>query len=197
MLVRFEPRPADVGQGPDVRQVVGVEHRPHGPAVEADHRGVEDLGLLGARAQVVEDRLPVHAIERGLAAADGLGQVVPAAMQLLAHHDRERPQGARAGLAEGLGQRIEPEAPIGLLGKDADARQGAEDPIQRPGRHAGRGGQFLGRPRAVRQSVGNPELRGEVDRPRGPAAGDHLGELLPGMRLAHVRLPFLECPHGR
>jgi len=60
-----------------------------------------------------------------------------------------------------------------------------------------RGGEVLGRPRAVRQAVGDPELGGDVDRPRGPVAGDHPGESLPGLRLAHVRLPLLGCPHGR
>jgi hypothetical protein len=46
-----------------------------------------------------------------------------------------------------------------------EAGQGAEDPVQRPGRHAGRSGQLLRRPRAVLEVVGNLELRGDVDCP--------------------------------
>ena len=49
-----------------------------------------------------------------------------------------------------------------------------EDPIQRPGCHAGRGSQFLGRPRAGRQAVGDPKLPGDVNRPRDPGANAHL-----------------------
>jgi hypothetical protein len=148
-------------------------------------------------AQVGEERPAVQAVEGRFAGADGLEQVVPAAILLFADHDGERPQGLGPALAEGLGQRVEAEAPAGLLGEDAGAGQGAEQPVQRPGRHPDLDGQLLRRARAVLQVVGDSELRGGVDRPRDPGANDHLEQLLRGLRFAHVRLPFLECPHGR
>ena len=120
---------ADVGQGRDARQVVGIEHRLHGTAAEAGHRGVEDLGLLGVLAQVVEDRPAVQAVEGRLAGEHGLEQVVPAAILLLADHYRERPQRLRPAFAEGVGQRVEAEPPVCVPGKDADAGQGTEQPV--------------------------------------------------------------------
>ena len=78
-------------------------------------------------------------------------------------------------------------------GEDADAGQGAEDPVQRLGRHAGGFSERLDQLRAVRQEIGDSELRGNVDCPRDPGADDHLDELLRGLRFAHVQLPFLEC----
>ena len=159
---------ADVGQGPDARQVVGVEHRLRFSTAEVGHGGVKDPGLLGVFGQIVEDRPAVQAFEGRLAGADGLEQVAPAAILLLAQHDRKRPQGFRSVRAEGRGQRIKAEPPVVLPGEDANAGQGAEDPVQRPRCRAGRGGrggELLGRPRAVRQKIGDLELRGDVDRP--------------------------------
>jgi hypothetical protein len=46
----------NVGQGPDVRQVVRIEDRRRFSAAEASHRGVEDPGLLGVFSQVFKDR---------------------------------------------------------------------------------------------------------------------------------------------
>ena len=140
--------------------------------------------------KVVEDRPAVQAFEGWLAGAHGLQQIAPAAILLLAEHDHKSPQGIRPVFAERRGQRVDAESTVGLLGEDADAGQGAEDPVQRPRRHAGRGGELLRRPRASRQMVGDPKLRGDVDRSRDPRAHGHLDELLRGLRFAHARLPF-------
>lgn len=181
---------ADVGQGLDAGEVVGVEDRPRFSAAEAGHRGVEDPGLLGVFAQIVEDRPAEQPLEGRLAGPHGLEQVAPAAMLLLAQHDRHRPHGIRPILAEELGRRVEAESSVGLLGEHALVGQGAENSIQRPGRHADRGGDLSGRPRAGRQVVGDPELRGGVDRPRHPGADDPLEDLLPGLSFTHGRSPF-------
>lgn len=67
-------------------------------------------------------------------------------------HNESDPRSQR-----GLGHWVEAESPVGLLGEDANTGQGAEDPVQRPGRHARGDREFLG-PRAIRQPVGDPEL---------------------------------------
>ena len=59
----------------------------------------------GMLAQVVEDRLAVEAVEGGLAGADALQQVAPAAVVLLAHHDRHRPLRAGHVATKALGER--------------------------------------------------------------------------------------------
>ena len=68
---------ADVGQDVDARQVIGIENGLRLSTVYRRHGGVEDLGLFGVLAQVLEDRLAVEAVEGGLAGADALQQVAP------------------------------------------------------------------------------------------------------------------------
>ena len=112
---------ADVGQDADPREVVGVEHRLRLPTVDRRHGGIEDLGLFGMLAQVLEDRLAVEAVEGGLAGADALQQVAPGVVMLVAHHDGHRPLRAGHVLAEALGQRGLGEPLVFVLREDADA----------------------------------------------------------------------------
>src|SRR4029079_6896163 len=57
---------ADVDDGFDAGEVVGGLYRGGFTAVDADHRGVEDLGFVVVLAQVVEDGLTEDFVERFL-----------------------------------------------------------------------------------------------------------------------------------
>ena len=63
---------ADVDDRVDAGEVVGFEDGVRLAAVDADHRGVEDLGLVEMFAEVVEDGLAEDFVERFFAGLDAV-----------------------------------------------------------------------------------------------------------------------------
>ena len=86
---------ADVGDGSEGREIVGIENGRRFAAVDADHGLVEDGRLLGTLGEKLEDGLAEDLVERGLARLHAVEQLAPGLVMLLSHHDGHRP--LRAG----------------------------------------------------------------------------------------------------
>ena len=76
-----------------------------------------------------------------------------------------RPRAARDVRPEALAELGQPEATFLVLGEDPDAHEQAEHPPQRVSVRVGRRRQIVGRPRSIRQMVGEVEVRGQRQRP--------------------------------
>ena len=161
----------------DAGEVVGVEDRARFAAVDADHRGVEDLGLVVMFAQVVEDRLAKNFVERFLAGLDAVDDFAPGPELLVARHERQRPLRAGHVRLQRLGQRRERELARRAFAKNADAGQGAQQAIERVGIGGGFLRELVDGARAGGDEVGNAKLGRGVDGLREPVAGDHPVEL--------------------
>ena len=65
-----------------------------------------------------------------------------------------------------------------VLGKDAHARQGTEQPVKRPRMGLRGRSQVVGSPGAILQQVGQAQLGGDVKGLGNPVAGEHPTHLL-------------------
>ena len=69
----------DVSQYTDAREIVGVENGIGFTTVDADHRCIEYLGLVGMFAQVFEDRLAKDFLEGDLSRSECCSRFLPRA----------------------------------------------------------------------------------------------------------------------
>jgi hypothetical protein len=151
---------------------VGLDDRARPGRRLLRHQGVEAVRGRRALRQVLEEARAVGALERRLARGGAVQQLAPRPpVPVLAVEDRPGAQRVGRVPPQRRGEGRELEAAGFGLGEDALAGEEAEHAVQRRGVRAGRARQLLDAPRAVRQQVGEPELRGDVQR-QGQAVAD-------------------------
>src|SRR5262249_37545921 len=79
----------DVRNDADPREIVSVENGVRFPAMNTDHRRIEDADLVGMVAQVSEKRLAEHLVEGDLSGAKAVVDLRPGAKLLITGHERQ------------------------------------------------------------------------------------------------------------
>ena len=182
---------AHVDDRSDAREIVGFRDRSGRELRRAGHRLVENRGRSGVRGQVLEEWHPEDVVEGRLACPHAVEQATPCAVPLLAVCDRPGAQGAGtpAGQAAPSCRRLE--RPVLALPEHAQSGQRPHHAVQRRRMRRGGSGQLLDGPRALRQQVGDSELRRHVDDLREPVPIGHL--LQGGLRLCSILGLRLVC----
>jgi hypothetical protein len=166
---------ADIHDRADSRTIVGGDDRGVGGHGDARQGLVEDLHAFLVPGEVGEDFLAEDVIESRLAGPYAVEHLAPGAVvPIFAEHDRGRPQRTGHARPQVFGERGQFESAQLALGENAQAGERPQHPIEGVGMNAGGRGQLSAAQRPVAQQVGDPELGGDVDDLRNPAAGDHL-----------------------
>lgn len=121
--------------------------------------------------KVLEHLGPENQLVGRFARPHGVADLEGDPAQRPVEHAEERAHRHRVIGPEAVAQRREGEAIIAGLGEDPGGGQEAQHPVQRSGMGSAEPGQFLGRPRAVGEVVGEAEL----GRDRHRAGDDVLG----------------------
>src|SRR6185295_17103414 len=121
---------ADVGDGVEGGEVVGLDHGGGFGAVDGGHGLVEAAAVVGALGEVVEDGCAEDLVEAGAAGFDGVGELREGGVAEVADHEgggvlRAGDVGAQALAQLGVG-----EAAGGGLGEDADGGEGAQEAVE-------------------------------------------------------------------
>ena len=121
---------ADVDDARDPREVIGMDHAlGHQPA-DLGHRRVERARGLGISGQALEGVLPRDERARALARLHAVKQRAPDRPHRSAPVQRNGPH-RRLGVAPQMAaEGRQREAPIRLLGAEAEGRHGAQQPTQ-------------------------------------------------------------------
>src|SRR5262249_1970114 len=80
---------ANVRNDADPREIVSVENGVRFPAMNTDHRRIENAGLGGMLAQVVENRFAEDLLPGHLAGANAVVNLRPGAKLLITGHERQ------------------------------------------------------------------------------------------------------------
>lgn len=143
--------------------------------MNADHRLAELRGLVGMPGQVIEDVHPENLVHGRLAGFEGVlerSEGLPGPRAGHGEHGRaNRPRGLFPQSRPQIG---EFERVIVAMGEDAEARERAHEAMQRARVRSHGFGDVGGRLRAVRQVVGQADLRGGVHEARKPEGRAHL-----------------------
>src|SRR6516165_10076379 len=73
----------------DPREIVSVEKGVRFPTMNTDHRCIEDAGLVGMLAQVIENRFAENFIEGNLSGANTVVNLCPRTKLLITAHKRQ------------------------------------------------------------------------------------------------------------
>jgi hypothetical protein len=115
--------------------------------------------------QIVEQWPAMGMLEGGLASAHAVEQSAPGPpMPFVAHHHGVVAQRAFGIAAQAVRKGSQAKAAVRLLGEDAETRERPQETPQCRAVGAGGRGEHVGRLRAVRQQIGDPESRGDMDR---------------------------------
>src|SRR5262249_60838726 len=80
---------ANVRNDADPRKIVSVENGAGFPTMNTDHGCIEDAGLVGMVAQIIENRLAENLVEGNLSGADAVVNLCPGTKLLITGHERQ------------------------------------------------------------------------------------------------------------
>ena len=95
----------DVRNHANSRKLVSVENGIRFATMNADHRRIENAGLVGMLAEVIEDRFAVNFIEGHLAGANAVVNLCPGTKLLVTGHERQGTFGSCNIASQRLSQR--------------------------------------------------------------------------------------------
>ena len=166
----------DPGEG---REVVAPHDRPLDHPGDPGHRVVEDPRRLRVPREVLPAGRAEDVVEGDPARPDAVHQVAPCRVMLAAefrgHEGAERPRLIRPQCRPDGGRR---EPPPVVLGEDSDPGERPQDAVEGRLVRARQRREFGGGPGLIGEVVGETEIGGDVQRPRGPEPGDDLEHLV-------------------
>jgi hypothetical protein len=133
---------------------------------------------LGILREVVEEWHSPEFVERRLSRLEGIEDLLPRAPEGGAtKRDQRGPGGARRAGLQRFTERRERKPLIGLFSEDAESTERPHEPMQGGRVGAGQRRHVDGTPSAVRQMIGETDLRRRMNCRCDPSARAHLNEL--------------------
>ena len=169
---------ADVDDVLERREVVGGDDRRRLRPVHLEHHPVEALGLIGMRAEPVEERLALERLETRDVAGKRIVEVHPHVGEVVVEIGRRGRHRVGRARAEQAAERREHEAAAGGLADDADGRERAQQPVDPVRDETARGRDRRMILRALFHRIGKSKARERAHSPRDPQAAQELQHLL-------------------
>ena len=162
----------------DTGERVRRGHRGRLGAMKRDHHFVELRRDLRCVGQVIEEGLPECLLHRRFARLHGMQRLAKCGPPERSHQrPNERATVSRCVRSQGSPKRRQSETTVSCLHEESKACRVSEQTKRRMGVHPGRQRNLVGRPRAVLEKVGNPQLCQGVHRLRDDVPYRHLHDL--------------------